>query len=40
MAANRAADGSKRELYLLLGARYGEFAIDMRSLIATVDAPA
>ncbi len=38
LIANRAADGSKRELYLRLGARYRELATDMRSVIATVEA--
>ena len=40
LLADRAMDGSKRELYLRLGARYRELAGDMRSVIATVDAAA
>nr|WP_246709606.1 hypothetical protein [Bradyrhizobium sp. 6(2017)] len=38
--ASREADGSKRELYLRLGAHYRRLACDMRSVIATVDAAA
>ncbi|MBR0697725.1 hypothetical protein [Bradyrhizobium lablabi] len=40
LIANRAVDGSKRELYVRLGARYRELASDMRTVIATVDAAA
>jgi hypothetical protein len=40
LIANRAVDGSKRELYLRLRARYRELATDMRNVIATVDAAA
>jgi hypothetical protein len=32
LIANRAVDGSKRELYLRLRARYRELATDMRNL--------
>ncbi|WP_338832280.1 hypothetical protein [Bradyrhizobium sp. 27S5] len=40
LIAGREADGSKRELYLRLGARYRQLACDMRGIIATVDAAA
>jgi hypothetical protein len=40
LIANRAQDGSKRELYMRLRARYRELATDMRTVIATVDAVA
>jgi hypothetical protein len=40
LIADRAVDGSKRELYLRLRARYRELATDMRNVIATVDAAA
>jgi hypothetical protein len=40
LIADREVDGSKRELYLRLRARYRELASDMRGLIATVDAAA
>ncbi|WP_420965860.1 hypothetical protein [Bradyrhizobium sp. B120] len=40
LIAGRQADGSKRELYLRLGAHYRQLACDMRSVIATVDAAA
>ncbi|MBR0936243.1 hypothetical protein [Bradyrhizobium jicamae] len=38
--ADRAADGSRREAYLRLGARYRELAGDMRSVIAAIEAAA
>ena len=38
LLADRAVDGSKRELYLRLGARYRELGSDMRSVLATLDA--
>ena len=40
LIAGREADGSKRELYLRLGAHYRQLACDMRSVIASVDAAA
>jgi len=40
LLASRAEDGSNRELYRRLGARYRELATDMRTVIATVDAVA
>lgn len=38
--AGREADGSRREVYLRLGAHYRQLACDMRSVIASVDAAA
>ncbi|MGY3691623.1 hypothetical protein ACVIGA_001703 [Bradyrhizobium sp. USDA 3240] len=40
LIASREADGSRRALYLRLGARYRQLACDMRSVIASVDAAA
>ena len=40
LIAGREADGSRRELYLRLGAHYRQLACDMRSVIASVDAAA
>jgi len=40
LIAGREEDGSRRELYLRLGAHYRQLACDMRSVIASVDAAA
>ncbi|WP_166297240.1 MULTISPECIES: hypothetical protein [unclassified Bradyrhizobium] len=37
MIASRVQDGSSRELYLRLGARYRDLATDMRTVIASVN---
>jgi hypothetical protein len=37
LLAKRAVDVGKRELYVRLGARYRELAVNMRTVIANID---
>ncbi|MBR0895276.1 hypothetical protein JQ616_09985 [Bradyrhizobium tropiciagri] len=40
LIASRTLDGNNRELYQRLGGHYRELAIDMKSVIATIDGTA
>ena len=40
LIAGREADGSRRELYLRMGAHYRQLACDMRGVIANIAAAA